>query len=69
MLCALFALCGNTSDGVVDTGLFVLGADGWVPACQRCADKLGYSVVPWSQVSLESNEPNDSCVESTRPVD
>jgi len=43
--CALFALCENLAEGAVDTGLFVLGTEGWVPACQRCADRLGYELV------------------------
>ena len=40
--CSLFLMCGNVADGVVDTGLFVLGDDGWIPACAPCADLLHY---------------------------
>jgi hypothetical protein len=50
----MFLLCENDADGVADTGLFVLGADGWVATCQRCADKLGYDLIPWNQVRLEA---------------
>jgi len=52
--CAMFLLCENDADGVADTGLFVLGADGWVATCQRCADKLGYDLIPWNQMRLEA---------------
>ena len=44
--CQLFALCANDAAGAVDTGLHVLGDDGLVPACKRCADKLGFDLIP-----------------------
>ena len=38
--CEYFALCANPADGAVELPF------GWVPTCQRCADKMGQVLVP-----------------------
>lgn len=38
--CSLFALCGNDAEGAVPHPVLE-----WVPACRRCATKLGFDLV------------------------
>lgn len=68
-LCEWFALCTRPADGVVSHPIL-----GWVPTCQRCADKLGLQLArsydgilaPW--VLIE--EDTDPWVEvNGEPVD
>lgn len=54
--CFLFLLCENEAEGAVDTGLFVLGTNGWLPACKRCADTLDYTLVE-AEFIEENPEP------------
>jgi len=52
-LCEWFALCDRPADGVVSHPIL-----GWVPTCQRCADKLGLELSCWA-ILIEATPEGD----------
>jgi hypothetical protein len=53
--CRYFALCDRPAEGLVDTGIADLGVSGYVPCCTRCADRVGATLIPLSEIEIEES--------------